>query len=310
MAAGPAGAGRAPAPAPTAARTGLPSAAEQAGVRDRFTVVDGARIRFRDRGGDGPVLLLTHGIGQSLEVWHLQFEVAGAGPRLIAWDLPGHGPSVASAAAMGLEGQADVAWKLLDRLGVDEVCLVGHALGAAVSLRMQAQRPQRVRACLLADGAALGPEVFAPFRLMSLPWLGEWLCRPGPGRLACRVRALVRRPQACAPPVCAALERQRRHPGSGAHVLALLRGLVSPSGQRRAVWWRSHEILRALAVPLLIVHGEADAVVPVAQARRVQALVPGAELFVLPDCGHTPQLEQPGLFAELLRRLARLGGGR
>ena len=101
-------------------------------MTDSFVVINGARIRCRDSGGDGPAVLMTHGIGESLEFWHRQFDDLGPSLRLIAWDMPGHGLSDESADAMSLEGQARVAWSLLDQLGVQRVHLVGNSLGAAM----------------------------------------------------------------------------------------------------------------------------------------------------------------------------------
>lgn len=269
---------------------------------DRFAHIDGARVRYRDSGGTGPAVLMTHGIGESLEFWHRQFDALGQSLRVIAWDLPGHGLSDERADAMDLEGQAAVAWKLLDQLGVGRVHLVGNSLGAAMSLRMAAQTPGRVGSLLLANSAALGAEVFGAFRLMTLPLLGELMNRPGPTAVAQQIKAIVRRPESITPEVRAAIERNVHRPGGVRHFLTLLRGLTSLRGQHAPVWQRTHDILRQLpGLPVLFVHGEHDVVLPVEHSRRAHAIARGSELVVLADCGHTPQLEQPDLFNRLLR---------
>lgn len=275
---------------------------------DQFADIGGTRVRYRDSAGAGPAVLMTHGIGESLEFWHRQFDALGPSLRLIAWDLPGHGLSDERADAMSLEGQAAVAWQLLDRLGVGRVHLVGNSLGAAMSLRMAAQVPARAASLLLANSAALGAEVFGAFRLMALPLLGELMNRPGPTAVAQQVKAIVHRPEAITREVRAAIERNVHRPGGGRHFLALLRGLTSLRGQHATVWQRSHDILRELPrLPVLFVHGEHDVVLPVEHSRRAHAVVRGSELVVLADCGHTPQLEQPDLFNRLLRGLAERG---
>lgn len=271
---------------------------------DQFADIDGTQIRYRDSGGAGPAVLMTHGIAESLEFWHRQFDALGRSLRLIAWDLPGHGLSDERAGAMDLEGQAAVAWKLLDHLGVERAHLVGNSLGAAMSLRMVAQVPGRVASLLLANSAALGSEVFGAFRLMTLPLLGELMNKPGPTAVAQQIKAIVHRPEAITPEVRAAIERNVRRPGGGRHFLTLLRGLTSLRGQRSGVWQRSHDILHQLpGLPVLIVHGEHDVVLPVEHSRRAHAIARGSELQVLADCGHTPQLEQPDLFNRTLRGL-------
>ena len=273
-------------------------------MTDQFASMDGARIRYRDSGASGPVVLMTHGIAESLEFWHRQFEAIGSSVRLIAWDMPGHGLSDERADALDLEGLAAVAWKLLDQLGVEQAHLVGNSLGAATSLRMAAQAPGRVRSLLLANSAALGPEVFGAFRLMTLPLLGELMNRPGPMAVAQQIKAIVHRPTAITPEVRTAIKRNIHRPGGGKHFLALLRGLTTLKGQRPGVWQRSHEILRQLqGLPVLVVHGEHDTVLPVDHSRRAHAIARGSDLVVFDDCGHTPQLEKPERFNRLLREL-------
>ena len=271
-------------------------------MNDPFVMIDSARIRYRDSGGAGPAVLMTHGIGESLEFWHRQFDALGQTLRLIAWDMPGHGLSDELASAMSLEGQAGVAWKLLDHLGIERVHLVGNSLGAAMSLRMADQLPARVASLVLCNSASLGTEVFGAFKLMSLPWLGELMNKPGPMAVAQQIKAIVLRPDAITPQVRTAIERNVRRPGASAHFLKLLRGMTTLGGQRREVWARSHQILGNLRMPTRIVHGEQDVVLPIAHSIAAHSLCSGSELVRLQDCGHTPQLEQPAVFNALLQK--------
>jgi pimeloyl-ACP methyl ester carboxylesterase len=270
---------------------------------DRFAVVDKTKVRYRDSGGAGPAVLMTHGIGESLEFWHRQFESLGQSLRLIAWDMPGHGFSDESPEATSLEGQAQVAWKLLDHLGVGAVHLVGNSLGAAMSIRMASQEPARVASMLLANSAALGPEVFGAFKLMTLPLLGELMTRPGPVAVAQQIKAIVYRSDSISPEVRAAIQRNVHRPGGARHFLVLLRRMTTLRGQRNHVWMQSHAILQRLQMPILVVHGAHDSVLPEKHSREAHFKASGSRLVIIPDCGHTPQLEQPKVFNELLERL-------
>lgn len=276
-------------------------------VHERFAELDGRLIRYRDSGGQGPAVLLTHGIGESLEFWHRQMETMGDSLRLIAWDMPGHGLSDEVPEAMDLEGQARVAWRLLDRLGVQRVHLVGNSLGAAVSLRMAEQAPEKVATLLLANAATLGPEVMGAFRAMSLPWLGELMSRPSTTAVTQQIQALVHNPASITPEVRAAIERNVHRAGGARHFLALLRKLTTWRGQRPEACLRTRHILNGLRVPVLFVHGEKDAVLPAAQSRRAHAQTPGAYLVTLSACGHTPQLEQVEVFNSMLLDLCTQG---
>jgi pimeloyl-ACP methyl ester carboxylesterase len=281
--------------------------ARAADVHERFAELDGRLIRYRDSGGQGPAVLLTHGIGESLEFWHRQMETLGDSLRLIAWDMPGHGLSDEVPEAMDLEGQARVAWRLLDRLGVKRVHLVGNSLGAAVSLRMAAQATEKVATLLLANGATLGPEVMGAFRAMSLPGLGELMNRPGASAVAQQIKAIVHHPASVTPEVRAAIERNVHRPGGTQHFLALLRNLTTWRGQRPEPCLRTRHILKSLRVPVLFVHGDNDTVLPVAQSRRAHAQTRGSYLVTLSACGHTPQLEQVEVFNSMLLDLCTQG---
>ena len=270
----------------------------------RTLALDGVAIRCRDSGGPGQPVLLTHGIGGSLELWNRQFEAAGADLRLIAWDMPSHGLSGAAPDDTDLDGIARMAWKLLDALGVDHALLAGNSLGGAVSLRMAGLAPQRVRGLLMAAAATMGRETMMPFRLMSVTGLGELMTRPGPVAVQQQVKAIVLRPESITPDVRAAIERNVMRPGGAAHFLALLRQLTNLGGQKAPVRLRSEALLRQLRVPTVFVHGRQDRVLPLAHSQHAHHLVPGSRLEVLEACGHTPQLEQPEAINRLLRSLA------
>lgn len=274
----------------------------------RHVDVAGVSLRVRDTGGPGPAVLLTHGIGGSLELWNRQFETHDGALRLIAWDMPSHGLSGAAPEDTDLDGIARTAWKLLDALGVQHALLAGNSLGGAVSLRMAAQAPQRVRALMMVAAATLGREVLLPFRLMTLPGLGELMSKPGPMAIQHQVKSIVQRPEAITPDVLAAIERNVMRKGGAAHFLALLRKLTTLGGQASEIVRRSEQQLQALRVPVSFVHGQHDAVLPAAHSQRAHQALAGSVLAVLPDCGHTPQLEQPKHFHQLLGELAgRLG---
>jgi pimeloyl-ACP methyl ester carboxylesterase len=266
-------------------------------------------VRCIDTGGPGPAVLLTHGIGESLEFWQPQIEVLGKTMRLVAWDMPGHGESDIPMSAMDLQTLARNGWLLLDRLGIGSAHLVGNSLGAAVSLRMAGQNASRARSLLLANAATFGPDVFGAFKVMTLPVLGELMNRPGAKAVEMQIKAIVHRAHAISPQVRAAIERNIHRPGGAAHFLATLRLLTGLRGQREGVWQESTRLLRDVKVPTLVLHGRQDVVLPVTHSERAHALVAGSDLQVWEDCGHTPQLEQPAAFNAALAALVQRAGG-
>lgn len=271
-------------------------------------VLSTGKIRFIDTGGPGPAVLLTHGIGESLEFWQPQIEALGETLRLVAWDMPGHGESDIPAVAMDLQALARNAWLLLDHLGIESAHLVGNSLGAAVSLRMLGQQPSRACSMLLANSATLGPEVTGAFKVMTLPLLGELMNQPSAKGVEMQIKAIVHRARAITPSVRAAIERNIHRPGATAYFLATLRMNTGLRGQKEAVWKESHQLLRQVKVPTLILHGRQDVVLPFKHSERAHSLVPGSELLIWEDCGHTPQLEQPEAFNSRMAALVlRIG---
>ncbi|KPF43296.1 hypothetical protein D621_19615 [beta proteobacterium AAP51] len=267
--------------------------------------LDGVSLRYRDTGGAGLPVLLSHGIGGSLELWNRQFEHPRPGLRLVAWDMPSHGLSSSAPDDTHCEGIAHQGLRLLQALEMGPAVLVGNSLGGMVSLRMAAQAPQQVRGLLLAACASLGREVMLPFRLMSLPGLGELMTRPGPMAVKQQVASIVRKPESIPPEVLAAIERNVMRPGGDKHFLALLRTVTGFTGHRVSAFQRSLDILRSFQGPVTFVHGEDDAVLQAAHSRQAHALVPGSELVLLPGCGHTPQLEAAPAFQRALEALCQ-----
>ncbi len=267
------------------------------------------RVRYIDTGGPGPAVLMTHGIGESLEFWHPQIENLGDSMRLVAWDMPGHGESDIPVSVMDLKSLATTGWALLDRLGIGSVHLVGNSLGAAVSLRMVDQSASRARSLLLANSATLGPEVFGAFKAMSLPLLGELMNKPSGKAVEMQIKAIVHRAQAITPHVRAAIERNIYRPGGNAYFLATLRLMTGWRGQCEAVWQESHQLLRQVKIPTLFLHGKQDVVLPAKHSEYAHTLVAGSELQVWNECGHTPQLEQPVAFNAQLTALLQQSAG-
>lgn len=269
----------------------------------RFTTVDGMAVRYRDSGGLGPAVLMLHGIGGSLELWSAQFVGANRGLRLIALDLPGHGLSDFGDQPYSLEKFAAFAWKFLDALGLAGVHLVGNSMGGAVSLLMLARQPARVRSVLLAASAALGRASPTPFRLMTLPVLGSVLTKAGPTAVKQQINAIFDPAYAVPDSVRQTIERNVMRPGAQAAFLATLRQMTDAGGQRPALVQAAQAALGAARVPVLLLHGRQDRVIPVAHSEAAVRLNPNARLVVLDRCGHTPQLERPDDFNAALRAL-------
>lgn len=263
---------------------------------DQFIDVAGIRIRYRDSGGPGLPILLTHGIGGSLELWTPQMTGMGQSHSIIAWDVPNHGLSGLTGKAEDWESYAARLLAFADALGLDQLIAAGNSMGGALSLRLAALAPARVKGVFLANAASLGPDVFPVFRMMTVPLLGEMMSKPSEKGLDMQLGAIVKNPACVDSDLRAALLRNLFKEGGNTAFLATIRSTTSVFGQRKSTWGHSHALLRSLSVPMVILHGRQDAVVPLKHSEHAAKLARSARLIVLEDCGHTPQIEQPAAF--------------
>jgi pimeloyl-ACP methyl ester carboxylesterase len=272
-------------------------------LTDSYIAADGVQVRYRDSGGTGPAVLLLHGIGGSLELWSAQFVAANQGMRLIALDLPGHGLSGFGQQAFEPKTFAAFVWKLADALGLKTVHLAGNSLGGAICIQMQAQQRARVQSVLLAAAASLGRDCPMPFRLMTVPMLGTLMTRAGPMAVTQQIQALFGSSFVVTDSLRKTVERNVMRPGAQAAFLATLRLMTDLGGQRATLVAASHAALASASVPVLMLHGRQDSVIPFAHSEHAHKLAPAGRLQLVDDCGHTPQLEQPAVFNAALRAL-------
>lgn len=275
-------------------------------MSDQFITVKDVNLRYRDTGGNGPALLLTHGIGSSLETWSRQEEALGKGFRVISWDLPGHGLSGHGQQPYGADKFAETAWALLDALKVDTVTLSGNSLGAAISIRMLAVHAARVKSLVLLNGATLGTDIPLPFKLMLLPILGAVFTKPSERSVDMQIKAIFHPDFPVTDEIRALVRRNAYKEGGQQSFVNTLRALSTLSGQRPQEVARSLSILSQATCPVVFAHGRQDDVLPLDHSVNTQRLTPGSELLVLENCGHTPQIEKPDEVNRLLMRYLQM----
>jgi pimeloyl-ACP methyl ester carboxylesterase len=157
---------------------------------DRAVPGHGVRLHARDWGGTGQAVLLLHGLASNARIWDgVASRLAGAGLRVVALDLRGHGASDQPPSGYDFPSVGDDVAAALGGLGLERPVLVGHSWGANVALRFAADRPGTVAGLVLVDGALRGvtewagatrDEVrrrLAPPRF-AVP-LADWLARAG-----------------------------------------------------------------------------------------------------------------------------------
>ncbi len=275
-------------------------------MQTRTATVHGRAVSYVEA-GEGPVLLLIHGMAGSCENWREVIEPLARHHTVIAPDFPGHGGSQAGGGDYSLGALAGGLRDLLLALGHERATVAGHSLGGGVAMQLAYQHPETIERLVLISSGGLGPEVSPVLRAAALPGADLFISvTAGAGR---RVGAALARGLATAGlrPNADVAELARGYasledPGRRAAFLDTLRSVVGTGGQRVGAGDR---LYLAEAVPVLIVWGARDSIIPAHHGEDAAAAIPGSRFEVFEDVGHLPQLEAPGRFIAALERFLR-----
>jgi pimeloyl-ACP methyl ester carboxylesterase len=256
---------------------------------DAYRLVAGARLRVRDTGPrDGPVVIMLHGFGASLETWEPWARRLSAHYRVIRFDLPGFGLTGPDPTGNYSDARAVALLAgLMDQLGVARASLIGNSLGGRIAWTFAAAHPQRVDRLVLVspDGFAspgfdYGKAPTVPPTMTLLPYVMP--------------RALLRMNLAVA---------YGRPKALTDAVLSRYRDLMLAPGVRRAILARTAQvklvdpapILATIEAPTLLLWGEKDGMIPIGNAADYLRDLPHATLVRLPGLGHVPFEEAPDM---------------
>jgi pimeloyl-ACP methyl ester carboxylesterase len=265
-------------------------------------VLHGHRIALR-RSGSGPVLLMVHGITSSSETWRLVIPRLAKRFTVIAPDLLGHGHSAKPTGDYSLGAYASGVRDILLALGHERATFVGHSLGGGVALQLSYQFPELCERLVLVDSGGLGREVSPMLRSATLAGsriVLPLLCRPRVLHAGQAVGQLIERfgvglstdVREVARGHASLTDRAAREA-----FLHTLRTIIEPGGQRVTA---TDRLYLAESLPLLIVWGMNDSIIPVAHARAAHDQVRGSCLEVFQESGHFPQLDEPDRFVDVL----------
>jgi pimeloyl-ACP methyl ester carboxylesterase len=251
--------------------------------------------------GDGPPLLLLHGIGSNRETWRPVLASLARHFTVIAPDLLGHGESAKPRADYSLGGFANGMRDLLGVLGIERATVVGHSFGGGVAMQFAYQFPERTERVVLEASGGLGREVTPLLRMLTLPGSATVLAALDaiPGNAAVRLVAEIARRLPAGPLAADAHEV--------VNVLEGLRGKESRSAflhvLGHVIDWRGQLVTMrdraylAAGMPIMVMWGEGDTVLPISHATSAVESMPAAQLVTFPGVGHFPHAERPAEFA-------------
>jgi pimeloyl-ACP methyl ester carboxylesterase len=256
-------------------------------VARRIEIGD-VEIAYEDTGGDGPAVVLVHGLGGSAYAWWAQLgALRDAGYRAIAPDQRGAGRSARVPGPYSVEGWAEDVERLLDGLGIERAALVGHSVGCMIAEHAAVRLGERATALALCGGAARWPEAYQP-------GFEERAQLARAGRMDANAEAVAER---------GLTERCR---SERPEIHGLLISLVASNDPDSYAEWAlatgagSMRDLDRVACRVLAFAGDEDAVTPLALAEEIADVAPRGETATIPEAAHWCMLEQPQAVNEAL----------
>ncbi|MCS7481262.1 alpha/beta fold hydrolase [Umezawaea endophytica] len=286
------------------------------GGTSRYADLDG-QVHYVDFGGpddpDAPTVVLVHGLGGSHLNWCLLAPRLVGHAHVVAVDLAGFGLTHPEGRRTTVAANARLLDRFLREVVGKPVVLVGNSMGGMISILHTAANPDTVTALALVDpalplvfGVRPDPLVMSTFFLYALPGLGERVlakARSGqtPRQQVKQVMNLVCADSKVVPEELilasmSLIEQRAEVPGLDTAFLAAAKSIVLVNA-RRGAYWRAMKNIR---VPVFLMTGDKDRLVPVGSAKATAARNPGWRFDVFEGIGHVPQIEVPDVVADRL----------
>lgn len=264
--------------------------ADDPALMPRDIEAGGKRLRVLDLGGgDTTAVVLVHGFGADLNTWMFNQPALAKTRRVVAFDLPGHGGSTkALDQAVNSASFATDIDGALAALGIERLHLVGHSMGGAIALSFANWQPDRVASLTLIASAALGPDINADF-------IAGFVRATRRREMQDVLTLLVHDPALVSRAMVEDVMRYKRLDGVAAALEKLAREWF-PNGVQRV---GNAEITTNLSVPVQLIWGRDDRIIPLAHAEALAGRIP---LHIVEAAGHLPHMETSGEVNRLIAR--------
>ncbi len=255
--------------------------------------------------GDGPPIILLHGFGASSYTWRYIRGPLSKSNRVICFDLKGFGDSdKPDDPYYSASDQAELIAAFIEQRNMDNVTIVGNSFGGAVGLNVfekLSKRSNRIRRIVLIDSVAPNQVLPNHVRLATVPWIAGLGISIMPANSLAKgiLKGAFYDETKISPDAINVYAGYIRLPGAKKAFVRTVRHIFSD--QPPQLW----EHLNSIHLPVLIVWGEGDKIIPVRNGRKFQQDIPGARSVIIPECGHMPQEEKPKETTEAILQFLR-----
>ncbi|MFZ5918920.1 MAG: alpha/beta fold hydrolase [Chloroflexota bacterium] len=270
----------------------------------RFTGVDGLRVHYKTLGQGESALVLLHGFAASIFSWREVMAPLAETHTVIAFDRPAFGLTERpmpgdwqGESPYSPEAQVDLTIGLMDELGVERAILVGNSAGGTIAALTALRHPERVEALVLVDPAIYvgggSPDWLRPIlRTPQMRRIGPLFARAIRNWGEDFGRSAWHDPSRLTPEIWEGYKKPLQVENWDRALWEFTLASHSPNLEER---------LDELQMPVLVITGDDDRIVPTGQSVRLAGELPNAELVVIPDCGHVPHEECPESFLDAAR---------
>lgn len=266
--------------------TFVPEEEEAAGAEPQTVEVGGRKIQYLKLGeGEGTPLLLLHGFGGDINVWVFNQEALAKGGRTVyAIDLPGHGGSSKDVSDGDLASFAELVAGFMDEVGIEKAHHFGHSMGGAIAAFLALSHPEKVESLALIASAGLGEEINGEY-------IEGFIAANRRKEMKNVLSLLFADPDLVNRQLVNDVIRFKRLDGVD-EALRKTADNIFPEGKQSDV-----PDLSGVRVPMLVVWGREDRVIPVS---HLQNAPENARVEVLEETGHMPQMEAAGQVNRLI----------
>lgn len=260
---------------------------EDAGPSYERIEVDGYNIRYLRLGDGADNVILIHGFGGDLDGWLLNHEPLAAAASVTALDLPGHGQSTKAVRDGSIPALADVVAKFMHGLGIDRAHLIGHSLGGAIALQTAITHSEKVSALTLIGSAGLGEEINGEY-------ISGFIAAESRREIKPLLQQLVADPDLISRSLIDDILKFKRTDGVTEALTTIAQAFIDGDVQQVGL----RDALGGLTIPVRVIWGSVDKIIPAAHADGLPANV---EVHILDGAGHLVQLEAASEVNKLLR---------